>query len=71
MPKFEGNLVLGGMNHYKTFLAEAEKISFENVTKYDRQLDELFGKYVNGYKEGEYTTVAEAFQAFYSELRTT
>ncbi|MCF7925064.1 MAG: extracellular solute-binding protein [Candidatus Izimaplasma sp.] len=73
MAEYEGNPVLGGMNHYQTFLAEAEKISFDNVTKYDRQLDNLFGQYVTAYKKGESgaETLAEAFNSFYNELETT
>lgn len=70
---YPGNDVLGGMNHYTAFLAEAEKISFENVTKYDRQLDTLFGTYVTNYKrqdEGS-ETMEEAFNSFYKELKTT
>lgn len=70
---YAGNPVLGGMNHYDTFLAEAAKISFDNVTKYDRQLDTLFGKYVTSYKKGESgsATLAEAFNSFYDELELT
>lgn len=70
---YEGNPVLGGMNHYETFLAEAEKISFDNVTKYDRQLDTLFGKYVTAYKKGDSgaETLSEAFNSFYTELELT
>ncbi|MCF7927110.1 MAG: hypothetical protein K9L74_05995 [Candidatus Izimaplasma sp.] len=70
MADYEGNDVLGGMNHYETFLDEAAKISFDNVTKYDRQLDTLFGKYANGYKRGEYETLSDAFNGFYDELQT-
>ncbi len=70
---FEGNDVLGGMNHYAAFLAEADKISFDKVTKYDRQLDTLFGKWVTAYKKGESgaDTLDAAFNSFYSELELT
>lgn len=70
---YPGNNVLGGMNHYDAFLAEASKISFENVTKYDRQLDTLFGKYVDAYKRGEAgaETLEQALNSFYQELRVT
>ena len=70
---FTGNPVLGGMNHYNAFLAEADKISFENITKYDRQLDTLFGKYVDAYKRSEQgaRTIEEALNSFYQEVRVT
>lgn len=70
MADFEGNDVLGGMNHYESFLAEAEKISFENVTLFDRQLDTLFGEYVNQYKQG-LLTKEQAYTQFLDEVKVT
>jgi hypothetical protein len=66
---YEGNPVLGGMNHYEFFLSEADKISLEHITNYDRTLNEIMGDAVNDYKQGEVDTKAEAFADFYQELR--
>lgn len=71
LSSYEGNPVLGGMNHYTAFLAEAEKISFENVTKYDRQLDTLFGTYVTKFKKGEVDSMEDAFLDFYDDVKLT
>ncbi len=70
MADYDGNDVLGGMNHYETFLSEAEKISFDSVTKYDRQLDTLFGEYINKYKKDE-VTKEEAYTQFLDEVKVT
>jgi len=67
--EYEGNDVLGGMNHYDYFMDEADKISLDHITTYDRTLEELMGDVANDYKMGEIATIEEAFAEFYSELR--
>lgn len=44
---------LGGQNNYEFFLGEAESIKPGIVTKYDQQLDTLYGAAVNSYVEGK------------------
>jgi len=66
---YEGNPVLGGMNHYEFFMAEAEDMSLDHITRYDATLDELMGDAINDYKEGNLDSVEEAFQQFYNDLQ--
>jgi len=66
---YDGNPFLGGINHYEYFLEEAEGISLDHITNYDRTLDEIMGDAVNDYKEGNHATLADAFQAFYQDLQ--
>ncbi len=66
---YEGNPALGGMNHYDFFMAEAEDMSLNHITRYDATLDELMGDAINDYKEGNLDTKEEAFQQFYTDLQ--
>jgi len=67
--EYEGNDTLGGMNHLEYFLDEAEKINLENITRFDRTLNEIMGDVVNDYKQGNYDTINDAFDEFYNQLQ--
>ncbi|WP_066190426.1 MULTISPECIES: ABC transporter substrate-binding protein [Gracilibacillus] len=58
---------LGGQNHYKFFLEEAQKIDSSTITKYDQQIGDLFGTEVGNYVEGN-VTKEEALQEFYNQV---
>ncbi len=68
---YAGNPTLGGMNHYDFFLEEAQNINFDNISKYDTQLDVLFGSIVDDYKRGDFDSKADAFNTFYNDLQST
>lgn len=59
---------LGGQNNYTFFLDEAAKINPDHITKYDQQLDTMFGTMVVEYIEGA-RTKEEAIQEFYNLVR--
>ncbi|TDL31106.1 extracellular solute-binding protein [Jeotgalibacillus sp. S-D1] len=59
---------LGGQNNYKFFLEEAQKIDANTVTRYDQQIDTLFGNSVGEYVEGV-RTKEEAIEEFYNLVR--
>ncbi|GAB2535109.1 ABC transporter substrate-binding protein [Gracilibacillus alcaliphilus] len=59
---------LGGQNHYKFFLEEAQKIDSSTITKYDQQIGDLFGTEVGNYVEGN-VTKEEALQEFYNQVK--
>jgi multiple sugar transport system substrate-binding protein len=67
---------LGGQNHYAFFLEQAEKIETGIVTKYDQQIDALFGDQVGQYIEGKKTkeeTITEFYKLVknaYPEIKT-
>ncbi len=67
---YEGNPMLGGINHYDIFLEEADSISLDHITNYDRTLDEIMGDTVNDYKQGNFDSKEEAFASFYQELQS-
>jgi hypothetical protein len=56
---------LGGQNNYTFFLDEAQKINPNIVTRYDQQLDGMFGTVVTEYVEGV-KTKDEAIAEFYN-----
>ncbi|WP_067842605.1 ABC transporter substrate-binding protein [Amphibacillus sediminis] len=58
---------LGGQNHYDFFIERAEEIDASTVTRYDQQIDELFGTQVGAYVEGNLTK-EEAIEEFYSQV---
>nr|WP_091500234.1 extracellular solute-binding protein [Amphibacillus marinus] len=58
---------LGGQNHYDFFIERAEEIDASTVTRYDQQIDELFGNQVSAYVEGNLTR-EEAIDEFYSQV---
>ncbi|GAA0358139.1 sugar ABC transporter substrate-binding protein [Alkalibacterium iburiense] len=59
---------LGGQNHYDFFLERAEQIDPSHVTRYDQQLNDMFGTAVGAYVEGELGK-EEALQEFYNEVQ--
>jgi multiple sugar transport system substrate-binding protein len=59
---------LGGQNNYTYFLEQAESINPGLVTRYDQQIDTLFGDMVSEYVEGV-KTKDEAIQEFYNLVR--
>ncbi|WP_413376517.1 ABC transporter substrate-binding protein [Alkalihalobacillus sp. 1P02AB] len=59
---------LGGQNNYTFFLEEAQSINPGIVTRYDQQMDTLFGNAVSEYVEGS-KTKEEAIQEFYNLVR--
>ncbi|PXW90961.1 ABC-type glycerol-3-phosphate transport system substrate-binding protein [Streptohalobacillus salinus] len=59
---------LGGQNNYTFFLEEAQKIDASVVTRYDQQIDTMFGSMVTEYVEGV-KTKEEAVQEFYNLVR--
>jgi hypothetical protein len=59
---------LGGQNHYKFFLREAEQIDGSIVTKYDQMIDTLWGNMVSEYVEGR-RTKDEAINEFYRQVK--
>ncbi|MFW5895026.1 MAG: carbohydrate ABC transporter substrate-binding protein [Bacillota bacterium] len=67
---YQGNDILGGMNQYDLLMDEADEISLDYITTYDRSLDELMGDVVNDYKTGEIDTKEEAYKDFYEELQS-
>ncbi|SFP44036.1 ABC-type glycerol-3-phosphate transport system, substrate-binding protein [Halolactibacillus halophilus] len=56
---------LDGQNNYTFFLEEAQKINPDTVTRYDQQLDSMFGTVVSEYVEGV-KTKDEAIAEFYN-----
>jgi len=59
---------LGGQNNYEFFLEEATKIDASIITKYDQQINELFGTQVGNFVEGK-ATKEEAIAEFYREVK--
>ncbi|WNF38526.1 ABC transporter substrate-binding protein [Bacillaceae bacterium IKA-2] len=59
---------LGGQNNYTFFLEEAQSINPGLVTRYDQQIDGMFGNMVVEYIEGA-RTKEEAIQEFYNLVR--
>jgi multiple sugar transport system substrate-binding protein len=59
---------LGGQNNYTFFLNESEKIDAKAVTKYDQEIDTLFGAQVTEYVEGK-KTKENALQDFYKAVK--
>ncbi|OZM58064.1 sugar ABC transporter substrate-binding protein [Lottiidibacillus patelloidae] len=59
---------LSGQNNYTFFLEEAKKIEPGIVTKYDQQLDTLFGGKILEYVEGKLTK-EEALEEFYKAVK--
>ncbi|WP_114571495.1 ABC transporter substrate-binding protein [Exiguobacterium flavidum] len=59
---------LGGQNNYEFFLDQAEKITPGIVTKYDQQLDTLYGASVLQYVEGK-KSKDEAIEEFYKKVK--
>ncbi|PYZ96394.1 sugar ABC transporter substrate-binding protein [Alteribacter lacisalsi] len=59
---------LAGQNNYKFFLEEAELIDADTVTRYDQQIDTMFGSMVEDYVEGA-RTKEEAINEFYNLVR--
>ncbi|TLS36013.1 ABC transporter substrate-binding protein [Pseudalkalibacillus caeni] len=59
---------LGGQNNYKFFLDQAKKIEPGIVTKYDQQLDTLYGNAVKDYVDGK-KTKDEAVKEFYRQAK--
>ncbi|WP_078551705.1 ABC transporter substrate-binding protein [Bacillus alkalicellulosilyticus] len=59
---------LGGQNNYTFFLEEAQSINPGIVTRYDQQIDAMFGNAVGDYVEGA-KTKEEAIQDFYNAVK--
>ncbi|MBM7704537.1 ABC transporter substrate-binding protein [Metabacillus iocasae] len=59
---------LGGQNNYEFFLGQSEKIEPGIVTKYDQQIDTLYGSAVQQYAEGK-KSKEEAIKEFYSKVK--
>lgn len=59
---------LGGQNHYDFFIERAEEIDVSTVTRYDQQINELFGNQVGAYVEGDLSR-EEAIDEFYSQVK--
>ncbi|WP_110112462.1 ABC transporter substrate-binding protein [Bacillus sp. CGMCC 1.16541] len=59
---------LGGQNNYEFFLEQSEKIQPGIVTKYDQQIDTLYGNAVQQYVEGK-KSKEEAIKEFYSKVK--
>ncbi|MFY7869346.1 MAG: carbohydrate ABC transporter substrate-binding protein, partial [Exiguobacterium sp.] len=59
---------LGGQNNYEFFLDEADEITPGIVTKYDQQLDTLYGAAVTSYVEGK-KSKEEAIKEFKKQVK--
>lgn len=59
---------LGGQNHMRFFMEEAQKIDPTTITRYDQQIGDLFGTQVGAYVEGD-STKEEALEEFYNQVR--
>ncbi|WP_371932660.1 ABC transporter substrate-binding protein [Bacillus carboniphilus] len=59
---------LDGQNHYEFFLEEAESIDASSITKYDQEIDQLFGNEVKEYRDGK-KTKEEAIEDFYNAVK--
>ena len=59
---------LGGQNNYEFFLEQAEQIKPGIVTKYDQQLDTLYGTAVQQYVDGKMSK-KEAIEDFYKKVQ--
>jgi len=59
---------LGGQNNYEFFLKQSEEIDAGIVTKYDQQIDTLFGNAVREYVEGK-KSKNEAIKEFYEKVK--
>ncbi|WP_026691338.1 ABC transporter substrate-binding protein [Alteribacter aurantiacus] len=59
---------LAGQNNYTFFLDEAQSIDADTVTRYDQQIDTLFGNAVSDYVEGV-RTKEEAVDEFYNLVK--
>lgn len=68
---YTGRDSLGGMNHLEIFQQEAAKIDLTNVTAYDRRLNTMLGEALNKYKTGDYATLQDCLEGFYSDVQTT
>ncbi|SFG20648.1 ABC transporter substrate-binding protein [Oribacterium sp. WCC10] len=64
------NEVLGGQNPLKMFCAGADKIDMANLTAYDQGLLQDFQSAMGDYIKGNYKTIDEAMEQFYT-LATT
>ncbi len=55
---------LAGQNHVKFFVEAGKAIDANRITKYDKDIDALFGQAVSDYVEGLTPTVEEALEIF-------
>lgn len=60
---------LGGQNHVEFFVEAGKAIDSNRITKYDMDLDALYGSAVSDYVEGLTPTVEEAIEVFKDGVR--